>query len=82
MKIDELFETYKALVVSAEYEKALYNGNKLPIQLLIDKGYKVIENERYRVYDSNKRFIGLYKIVDRVDEEKIIKILKVDKMFY
>jgi len=78
MPIDEIFNTYESLVVSTDYEKLLYNGNKLPISLIEEHGFEVKLEELYKIYDSNQKFIGLYKVTEK---DNIIK-LKVEKMFY
>lgn len=78
MAIDAIFNTYESLVVSTEYEKILYNGNKLPISLIEELGLPVVLGELFKVYDSHQTFIGLFKVTEK---DNIIK-LKVEKMFY
>ena len=78
MPIDDIFNTYNSLVISTEYEKILYNGNKLPVSFIEDAGLVVVLDDLYKVYDSNHTFIGLYKVTEKDNERK----LKVEKMFY
>ena len=75
---DSLFEHYPALIATKDLEKPLYNGNKLPISLIHDIEGNVGLEDKYRVYDTYKQFIGIYKVVEVEDTFA----LKVDKMFY
>lgn len=75
---DRLFEVYPSVIAPKEHEKALYNGNKLPTSLIIGSKRDIVIDDKYRVYDEYKQFIGIYKIV-KIDDEYL---LKVDKMFY
>ena len=65
--IDSLFD-YESVIINEEYNNLLYNGNKLPN----DNG--ALEGERFRVYDSNNIFIGIYEVIEGV--------LQPIKMFY
>lgn len=80
--IDSLFDEYPKLVVSSEYDAYIHNGNKLPTEFVHTyisiKGNELTLNKRYRLYDSNEHFVGLYVI----DEQNDTPILRVEKMFY
>jgi tRNA pseudouridine55 synthase len=80
--IDSLFDEYPKLVVSSEYDSYIHNGNKLPTEFvhanISIKGNALTLNKRYRLYDSNEHFVGLYVI----DKQKDTPILRVEKMFY
>ena len=80
--IDSLFDEYPKLVVSSEYDAYIHNGNKLPTEFVHTyisiKGNDLTLNKRYRLYDSNEHFVGLYVI----DEQNDTPILRVEKMFY
>jgi tRNA pseudouridine55 synthase len=80
--IDSLFDEYPKLVVSSEYNAYIHNGNKLPTEFVHTyisiKGNDLTLNKRYRLYDSNEHFVGLYVI----DEQNDTPILRVEKMFY
>lgn len=59
--IEEMFPDYRKIMVSEEYHKLIYNGNKFPAKALIqDDGIEYTETEHFRVYDSNQMFIGIY----------------------
>lgn len=74
--VDSLFMTYPEVVLSTDYEKTVYNGNKLPIEVVADTKYE--GHDLFRIYDSKNRFIALYKRYIKNGE----MILKVEKMFY
>lgn len=78
MPIDQVFNTYNALVVSTEHDKILYNGNKLPVSIIEEHGFEIKEDDFYLIYDSKQTFIGLYKVTEK---DNCLK-LKVEKMFY
>ncbi len=67
VNIDSLFR-YESVIIKEEYNRLLYNGNRL-----LYEG-DVSEGERFRVYDSNNIFIGIYEVVDG--------FLQPIKMFY
>ena len=80
--IDSLFDEYPKIVVSSDYDSYIHNGNKLSLEFIeryipIEK-YDFTLNKRYRLYDSNEHFVGLYII----DEKENTPILRVEKMFY
>lgn len=73
IKVDSLFESLEAVVVKAEFQKYVDNGNKLLVSQLSSE--TVLEREKeYRVYDAKKRFIGIF-------EAENCKSLKPKKMF-
>ncbi len=67
VNIDSLFD-YKSVIISEEYSRLLYNGNRLPDESGAPEG------ERFRVYDFNNTFIGIYEVSEGV--------LHPVKMFY
>lgn len=67
VNIDSLFH-YESVIIKEEYNRLLYNGNRL-----LYEG-DVSEGERFRVYDSNNIFIGIYEVVEG--------FLQPIKMFY
>lgn len=75
---DTLFEAYPQITAPKELEKAMYNGNKLPSSLILNINRDIVIDEKYRVYDQYKQFIGIYKVVETEEGQA----LKVDKMFY
>lgn len=72
--VDYVFKHYKALVVREEFEKLLYNGNKIPVSCGYYEG-DVVDGDKLRVYDAGKKFVGIYEY--RAGEE----LLKPVKLF-
>lgn len=80
VNIDSLFQ-YESVIINAEYNRLLYNGNKLLYDAAVqheggvgqERG-NVQEGERFRVYDCNNTFIGIYEVADG--------FLQPIKMFY
>lgn len=67
INIDSLFD-YESVIINEEYSRLLYNGNKLPNESGAPEG------ERFRVYDFNNTFIGIYEVAEG--------LLHPIKMFY
>lgn len=64
---DAVFLQYDGTVVKAEFEKLLYNGNRMRPEMF-EKYDKSWENESIRVYDKAGHFIGIYKFdIERKD---------------
>lgn len=64
---DSVFIQYKKAVVKKEFEKLLYNGNRICPEMFTayDSDW---EKDAVRVYDEENRFIGIYKFqADRKD---------------
>ena len=63
--IDKIFSDYQEITFAEEYSRYLHNGNKLSReQIPVDAA--ISDNEKYRVYDSDKCFIGVYEFRDEV----------------
>lgn len=61
LPIDAMFPDYRKITVSEAYHKLLYNGNQFPAKALLQEEESAyVEMERFRVYDSNQTFIGVY----------------------
>lgn len=75
---DKVFENYAAVNAKVEADKALANGNKLYMkQIETDKpDKKFFDGEWVRVYNSQKKFTGVYEYV------KAENIFKPYKMFF
>ena len=69
MPVDLLFKTYDQIVVPSEYDKLIYNGNKIPFQCEV--GIK------YRVYNNANQFLGIY--IGVIKEH--VHVLKPEKLF-
>lgn len=74
VSIDEMFKDYRKLTISQEYNKLLYNGNRLPIEAVTNEAGEFSDMEMFRVYDDKEAFIGIYKYARGV--------LVLEKMFY
>ncbi len=73
--IDEMFSDSRKIIISQEYDKLLYNGNKLPYNSIQGKNdVQYNEDEQVRVYDKNDEFIGVY----RFEGNEFVPV----KMFY
>jgi len=73
--IDRMFDGYEQIIVRKEREALAYNGGVLPEGGVIREG-TLDDQEKVRVYDEKKDFIGIYKY------EKERKEFAVIKMFY
>lgn len=71
--VDVMFQKYEAVTVSTEAQKLVDNGNRIPCDYILDFTENSME-ERVRLYDANKRFIGLYAYIEENKEYKPIKI--------
>ncbi len=71
--VDRMFAEDPAVLARPEAEKALDNGNRLPIALLTE-WRREWTKERLRLYDSQGRFVGLYQYQPREDDLKPVKI--------
>ena len=63
INIDEMFPDYRKITIDQEYNKLLYNGNKLPAWAVAEDKYEFLDMEKFRIYDFNGDFIGIYKYV-------------------
>lgn len=57
--IDEMFAQYQKISVEPRYQKLLYNGNHLP--KAAGQGISCTDKEKFRAYDSEGRFAGIYE---------------------
>lgn len=58
--IDTLFLQYKKVVVKQQFEKLLYNGNRLKT-VMFEEMDGPVQQETIRVYDKEGAFVGLYE---------------------
>lgn len=70
---DAVFLQYDSAVVEEEFEKLLYNGNRMRPEMFeeYDKSW---ENESIRVYDKAGHFIGIYKFDTERKDYKPLKV--------
>lgn len=71
LPIDDYFSEYPEVIVKEEFDRLVQNGNPLRK----NEVSTTVEHGKYRVYDSNKNFCGIYCF----DENA--KRLKPEKMF-
>lgn len=71
--VDMLFRRYPELHVVKEYQKALENGNRIPV-----KGFQQWQQDwaelPVRVYDCQGRFAGIYRYQRDAEDMKPVKI--------
>ena len=76
--VDSVFLHYPKAVVKEEYNKMLYNGNRLKA-FMLKKEELVLEGEAYRIqpiriYNGEGYFIGIYEYDTEREEYKPIKL--------
>ena len=71
--VDSVFLQYKKAVVKQEFEKLLYNGNRMRPEMFIDYD-KDWEVNSIRVYDMAGQFIGIYQYQKGQDDYKPVKV--------
>lgn len=73
IKIDTVFEKYLKVTTVKNAIKLVENGNRLPEELVLNDNIPVAE-EKYRVYDHNERFVGIYTFNTETKDYKPVKI--------
>lgn len=63
--IDEIFSDYPQITFAEEYNRYLHNGNKL-LREQVPQDMEAAGCQKYRVYDSDKCFIGIYEFRDEI----------------
>lgn len=71
--VDSVFLQYEKAVVKKEWNKLLYNGNRLP-EAAWKEEPEAAGSERIRVYDEEEHFIGLYEYQQEKQEYKPVKL--------
>ncbi len=71
--VDSVFETYDSVQTKEEAEKLVINGNCIPSAMLYDFSEEK-QQEFIRLYDYNKKFIGIYTYLEDSDEYKPVKL--------
>lgn len=74
--VDRIFSEYKSVLVDGEYNKFLFNGNKVHEYMLTENN-GLNEEQTYRVYDEHNQFIGIYQCI----YERDTLVLKPIKIF-
>lgn len=70
---DSVFLQYKKAVVKKEFDKLLYNGNRMRPEMFLayDPDW---EKDAVRVYDEKERFIGIYQFQAERKDYKPLKV--------
>ena len=71
--VDALFLKYPAVFVTEEWQKALENGNRIPVPGMRE-WKKEWEPEPVRIYDCLGRFAGIYQYQPSAGDVKPVKI--------
>ena len=74
--VEKIFESYRVANTKPEFDRLIYNGNSLNVNMVeLQDNIAVEDKESVRMYDSNKKFMGIF-IYSKKD-----KMFKVEKMF-
>jgi len=71
--VDTVFQKYEMVTTVHEAQKLVENGNRIPQDFISDFSDDKIQ-DKVRLYDANKRFIGLYTYLEESKEYKPIKL--------
>ena len=71
--IDSVFLQYKKAVVLRQYEKLLYNGNRIEPEMIKDVS-ESMKAEPIRIYDEKEHFIGIYEFRREKGNFKPVKV--------
>ncbi len=71
--VDVVFQKYESVTAKEEAQKLVENGNCIPFEMLSEFSDDK-KKETVRLYDANKRFIGLYAYIEESKEYKPIKL--------
>ena len=74
MKMDSVFNDYSSLAIKKEYNKMLYNGNKMPVESIKKCDKQPNPNETVKIYDENGCFIGIYEFIEKEKSYKPVKL--------
>lgn len=70
--VESMFPTYTKVVMASEFNSRVYNGNVFANEHL-QEGYVKEDGQLVLVYDSEERFLGIYRYVD---EQKLFTVVK------
>ena len=63
ISIDSMFPSYTRLTVDEAYNKLLYNGNKLPLEAVVNEDCEFLDMEKFRIYDFGNTFFGIFQYI-------------------
>lgn len=69
--VDSVFLAYEKATVKKEYEKLLYNGNRLKKKFFMEK---TMQKSPLRIYDEAGQFIGIYEYMPERRDYKPVKV--------
>jgi tRNA pseudouridine55 synthase len=74
--VDSCFAQYPALTASAEADRLLANGNRLPKTVLLQTENTVsgMNDRTFRLYNSNGKFVGIYTYQKEQNDYKPLKL--------
>ncbi len=72
MDLDSVFLEFKEVMVGQAYNKELYNGNKIK-ESYCEPSVELEMNQRYRIYDHQHHFIGIYRFEENHASEYLLK---------
>lgn len=73
VKIEDMFLEYSKVMVSEEFTKFIYNGNKISKDMLLNKDLAGA-TKQVRVYDYLDQFVGLYELQENENIYKPVKM--------
>ncbi|MDK2798531.1 MAG: tRNA pseudouridine55 synthase [Clostridiales bacterium] len=73
--IDEVFSYFPSIIVNADVEKKVVNGNEIPIDLISGRG-ALEEGVTYRVYNHQDVFLCLSKVIKKPNKRLFLKLVK------
>ena len=71
--VDSVFLQYKKAVICKEWNKLLYNGNRMKKDMFVSY-QKDWEQQKVRIYDEEGRFIGIYEYSEIHGDYKPVKL--------
>ena len=71
--VDSVFFKYPKAVVSGQFDKVLYNGNRIEPEMILDYENGFAE-EPVRIYDEKDHFIGIYEFQQERGNFKPVKV--------
>ena len=74
MPVDGVFENLPAVHTASDADKLVRNGNKIPAVLTDYLKHSAESDIRYRVYNHEGIFVGVYSYLDETGEFKPVKI--------
>lgn len=74
--VEKIFENYPSVRTREDFDKLLYNGNPVRVNMLDNKQKLLSDGMKVRMYDSKGEFIGIFFYSDKE------KLVRCDKMFW